>query len=316
MAYFRLETETYTASGHSIQKLDISQNIKRLMLEFDMTYNTGASVTRIYDGFAMGGLDSLVIRDGADVPIKMYGYDIQWLAQLLNKMPHGWTQLTTTTSQTGQTSENKFILPIELNRALYRKPVIELNWGTDSHLGTGYTISNFTMNGSYELTNQPVAGFKVIPDISKTGVTATQYIDILPEGALQSILVIARANASPKARRDALSIISVKIEETYWEIDADTGKNEYSKITQQAENTGLYLLDFTETRPIVGNNSKLELDGDATATDYNVYFIYVPSGAPPEPKPVETVRPELKRLRGPFLRGLPRFPVARLRRFS
>jgi len=282
-----------------------------LMLEFDLQYDTGASVTRIYDGFAMGLLDSLVIRDGADVPIKIYGYDIQWLAQLFNKMPHGWSQITTTTGQSNQTAENKFILPVELNRALFRKPVIELNWGTPSHLGTGYTVDSMTMNGSYELTNQPVAGFKVIPDISKTNVTQTQYIDILPEGALQSILIISRANASPNARRDALSIISVKIEDTYWEIDADTGKNEYSKVTQQTENTGLYLLDFTETRPIVGNNSKLELDGDAIATDYNVYFIYVPSGAPPEPKPVETVRPELKRLRAPFLRGLPRFRIAR-----
>jgi len=286
-----------------------------LMLEFDLQYDTGASVTRIYDGFAMGLLDSLVIRDGADVPIKIYGYDIQWLAQLFNKMPHGWSQITTSTGQADVKTENKFILPVELNRALYRKPVIELNWGTASHLGTGYTVDSMTMNGTYELTNQPVAGFKVIPDISKTGVTATQYIDILPEGALQSILVISRENATGKARRDALSIISVKIEDTYWEIDADTGKNEYSKVTQQSENKGLYLLDFTETRPIVGNNSKLELDGDGISTDYNVYFIYVPSGAPPEPKPVETVRPELKRLRGPFLRGLPRFPVARLRRF-
>jgi hypothetical protein len=313
---FRLETETWSANGFSTQKLDISQNLKSLSLELDVQYDTAASVTRLKDGFATQLIDFLRVRDGSNIPIELYGEDIAFAFQLFAKMAHSFAAFTTAASQTDQKVKNKFVLPIEFDKALYTRPVLEIQWANAAAIGTGYTIDLGTLNGTYMLTNAQVDPYKLIPDISKVNVTGTQRIQIPSEGALTKILIIAYENASPNARRNALSTIQTRIEGIVDEVDADTALLEYAKISETAEQTGVYLFDLIH-RPQIGTNSWLYLNGDSVGTDYHVYFVYVPRTVELI-KPVEIIRQEpiarRFRIRAPLIRGLrrlrvmPRFP--------
>lgn len=280
---YDFETKNYTASGRSIIKLDTMMNISHLNLRFDITdYDTGTGGAIVTEGWATGLINNFKVGQGTRYPIAINGIDLPYLGMLLTRGPVDHKMVASTTA-TASDARCRMQLPISLPAGLYPNAEVVVEWGAVTGIGADQTVVAAALNGSVAYTDDPVPPFKCVTQTQHTGVSSgTQRFDVDPEGKLSKIFLIVKNNASPKALAGNVDTVSLRVEgveifETEFE-DMRLAWQRYAPSvglnTTYGMDAGFGIIELSDELPIIGTNSHLFVEVDATSSDLVAGFIY------------------------------------------
>lgn len=286
---YRIPSMNYTPSGFDSKSVPNHSHLSGLTIRLNANYDVAGGAAILKDGYLDQLLQTITFRRGGTTYFRARGLDLHWLHQILQKEPHGLTQFTAGAgaSQTvGSPAQMDIEVPIPRD-ARDVKAELELTWGSDASMGTGYTINTAQVNGSYNFSDTPPAALRVVMLSGCNNKTGTQnQVEIPVEGQLVGLLIVARATAAPSALRDpANALLQVRIEgvEKY-EIDWLDAKEDYKNYCNlPAVQTGVAMLLFRDL-PMIGGSSYLYIDSDGTATDFNCYGLYTAGASRMQPK--------------------------------
>jgi len=277
MTKYPIDTMNYVAGQRATQRLDTSRKLARIETRLDVAYTSGAAATILHNGDTGGLIDDYRVGGKGFNTFEAAGFDLSIIAWLMNKRVPDMIEYTAVVGP--KVARATYNIPIQIAPGQLRNVNLSLHWGVALDIGADHVINAAAINGNFEQNDNPVANQRLIP-LHENNTIGDNHADLDDAGRLVGLLIITRATATPFNLRNHIVDVALRINGVYpiVNIDWETIQSAFlEKTTTDGDYiVGVGYLDLSDEVYIPKEGSRVDWDGDATASDVTIYQIFEP----------------------------------------